>query len=67
MNKKTALENYTLFYEKLETEKPAEQKIDSGSDDTSYEKAPCLNVDQIKALQEDLQSSAKTETETQAQ
>lgn len=66
MNKKTSLEYYALFYEKLDTDRVSDQSPDI-DDDTSYEKKPCLTDDQIKALQEDLQKPLETGAEPQAE
>lgn len=59
MNKKTSLEYYALFYEKLDTGGTINQSSDL-DEDTSYEKKPCLSDEQIKALQEDLQKPLET-------
>lgn len=66
MNKKTSLEYYTLFYEKLDADRVSDQSTDL-DEDTSYEKKPCLTDDQIKALQEDLQKPLETGPDPQAE
>lgn len=66
MNKKTSLEYYALFYEKLDTDKGSDQRSEL-DEDTSYEKKPCLTDEQIKALQQDLQKPLETQAEPQAE
>jgi hypothetical protein len=59
MSKKTSLEQYALFYEKIESNRPGDGQVSQIKKEISYDKAPSLTEDQIKALSNDLKTPAK--------
>jgi hypothetical protein len=51
MSQRNRLENYPLFYERIDPKKPSPTEIR----ETSYDKTPVLTEEQVKALSQDLQ------------
>jgi hypothetical protein len=59
MSKRHSLENYALFYEKIETNKQDNSANDMRQE-INYEKTAGLNEEQISKLSEDLRNQQKS-------